>query len=123
MLSARVGAWEEVLYSARTSRRFVNIKLALEIRFRLLHKLILWLWLWEIWMESPINISAPIFAFLYGLVVLYQHWLGQDWRPDEAISPCTFEYLLWLLNDKIAKVAGSIQTSHWVMAKVSFVFL
>jgi hypothetical protein len=49
--------------------------------------------------------------------------MGQDWRPDEAVSPRLVKALVRLLDDKIASASESDAASHWVTARALFVFL
>jgi hypothetical protein len=49
--------------------------------------------------------------------------MGQDWRPDEAVSPRLVKALLRLLDDRIALAGDADVASHWVTAKALFVFL
>jgi hypothetical protein len=49
--------------------------------------------------------------------------MGQDWRPDEAISPRLIQSLFRLLDERIAEATDSIQLSRWVTARALFVFL
>jgi hypothetical protein len=48
--------------------------------------------------------------------------MGQDWRPDEAISPKLIKALLHLLEDKVAQAMDGDEASHWVTAKAFFTF-
>jgi hypothetical protein len=43
--------------------------------------------------------------------------MGQDWRPDEAVSLYLIKGLFRLLDDKIANAEDADVVSHWVMAR------
>lgn len=49
--------------------------------------------------------------------------MGQDWRPDEAISPRLIQSLFRLMDERIAEATDSIQLSRWVTARALFAFL
>jgi hypothetical protein len=49
--------------------------------------------------------------------------MGQDWRPDEAMSPKLVKALLCLVDDKIADAAEPDNAAHWVTARALFVSL
>jgi hypothetical protein len=49
--------------------------------------------------------------------------MGQDWRPDEAMSPKLIKALMRLLDDKVAQASDGDEASHWVTAKAFFTFL
>jgi hypothetical protein len=49
--------------------------------------------------------------------------MGQDWRPDEAVSPKLVKALLRLLDDKIADAQEIDDAAQWVTTKALFVFL
>jgi hypothetical protein len=49
--------------------------------------------------------------------------MGQDWRPDEAISPRLIKALMRLLDDKVAQARDSEDASHWVTARALFTIL
>ena len=49
--------------------------------------------------------------------------MGQDWRPDEAISPRLVKALFRLLNNKIASAMDADDAALWVTTKTLFVFL
>jgi hypothetical protein len=49
--------------------------------------------------------------------------MGQDWRPDEAVSPKLSKALFRLLEDKIAASKDRDEASHWVMAWAPFTFI
>jgi hypothetical protein len=49
--------------------------------------------------------------------------MGQDWRPDEAVSPRLVKALMRMLDDKIAQGNNSRDVSHWVTARTLFTIL
>jgi hypothetical protein len=49
--------------------------------------------------------------------------MGQDWRPDEAVSPRLVKALYRLLEDKTANAETVEDASHWVTARGLFTFL
>jgi hypothetical protein len=49
--------------------------------------------------------------------------MGQDWRPDEAISPRLVKALFRLLDNKIASAQNADDAALWVTTKTLFVFL
>jgi hypothetical protein len=49
--------------------------------------------------------------------------MGQDWRPDEAMSLKLMKALLRLVDDKIADEEEPDNAAHWVTARVLFVSL
>jgi hypothetical protein len=49
--------------------------------------------------------------------------MGQDWRPDEAVSPKLMKALFRLLEDTIANAKDEDEASHWVTARALFTFL
>jgi hypothetical protein len=49
--------------------------------------------------------------------------MGQDWRPDEAISPRLIQALFRNLDEKVADATGPLGLSRWVTARPLFSFL
>jgi hypothetical protein len=49
--------------------------------------------------------------------------MGQDWRPDEAISPRLIQALFRLLDAKIVDSTTETQLSRWITARALFAFL
>jgi CheY-like chemotaxis protein len=49
--------------------------------------------------------------------------MGQDWQPDEAVSPRLIKALLRRLEDNVASAEDAEQASQWVTARALFVFL
>jgi hypothetical protein len=46
--------------------------------------------------------------------------MGQDWRPDEAISPRLIQALFRLLDDRIAEASTANELSRWVTARALY---
>jgi hypothetical protein len=49
--------------------------------------------------------------------------MGQDWRPDKALSPRLIQALFRLLDEKRAGTRDPIVLSRWVTARALFAFL
>jgi hypothetical protein len=49
--------------------------------------------------------------------------MGQDWRPDEAISPKLIQSLFQLLDERIVEATTPCQLSRWVTSRALFAFL
>jgi hypothetical protein len=49
--------------------------------------------------------------------------MGQDWRPDEAISPKLGQALFRILDVRIADSTTEIELSRWITARALFAFL
>jgi hypothetical protein len=49
--------------------------------------------------------------------------MGQDWRPDEAISPRLIQALFRILDVRIADLTTEIEISCWITARALFAFL
>lgn len=68
--------------------------------------------------------SDPCASIWFGRFVTgCRRRMGQDWRPDEAVSPRLIKGLFRLLDDKIANADTSDDVGHWVTARALFVFL
>jgi hypothetical protein len=68
--------------------------------------------------------SDPCASIWFGRFVTgCRRRMGQDWRPDEAISPRLVKALMRLLNDKVAQARNSEEASHWVTARALFTSL
>jgi hypothetical protein len=49
--------------------------------------------------------------------------MGQDWRPDEALSPQLIQVLFRNLDEKVADAANPVRLSCWVTARSLYAFL
>jgi hypothetical protein len=49
--------------------------------------------------------------------------MGQDWRPDEAISPKLIKALIDLLDRKVSRSVTLEEASHWISARLYFLSL
>jgi hypothetical protein len=49
--------------------------------------------------------------------------MGQDWQPDEAISPRLIKALFRSLDEKVADATAPLGLSRWVTARALFSFL
>ena len=68
--------------------------------------------------------SDPCASIWFGRFVTgCRRRMGQDWRPDEAVSPRLVKSLLRLLDDKIAGAQEADDAAQWVTTKALFVFL
>ena len=68
--------------------------------------------------------SDPCASIWFGRFVTgCRRRMGQDWRPDEAISPRLIKALVRLLSDKLANAGSLGQASHWATSRALFVFL
>jgi hypothetical protein len=68
--------------------------------------------------------SDPCASIWFGRFVTgCRRRMGQDWRPDEAISPRLVKALFRLLDNKIASAQNADDAALWVTTKTLFVFL
>jgi hypothetical protein len=68
--------------------------------------------------------SDPCASIWFGRFVTgCRRRMGQDWRPDEAVSPRLVKALYRLLDDKIASATNADDAALWVTTKALFVFL
>jgi hypothetical protein len=49
--------------------------------------------------------------------------MGQDWRPDEALSPRLIQALFRLLDERVADAENPLMLSRWVTARALYAFL
>ena len=49
--------------------------------------------------------------------------MGQDWRPDEAMSPKLIKALIDLLDRKVSRSVTLEEASHWISARLYFLSL
>ena len=68
--------------------------------------------------------SDPCASIWFGRFVTgCRRRMGQDWRPDEAVSPRLVKALMRLLEDKVAGARDDEESGHWVTARALFVIL
>jgi hypothetical protein len=68
--------------------------------------------------------SDPCASIWFGRFITgCQRRMGQDWRPDKAMSPKLMKALLRLVDDKIADGQEPDDAAHWVTARALFVSL